>query len=279
MAFPRSLKSRWLLAVVLAVLFLFGWLDRGRIATIPEWLTSLGLLHWLDQLNPLDKWLVVIATACAAFATFCAVGVALFPDQLRDMFSPVRLNVQVVKGVSIPWVEDGFRMEAHHFRLAITCPGNTAARRVEVLVAEVWQNEQELDWAPAALNWTDAATSYRKVLAGGTTRLCDFLMMPEPGPIALMWAGKTGPPVRFESVDFDFQSKSPVVIMSWRHPNGRPNMLPPASYTVSLELSALNVKPQRRFFRIEFDGKWSSAPGDGMRIDEVDGPPPNDTRR
>jgi hypothetical protein len=184
------------------------WLAHPRIAGAPDWFESIGLLRWLRRLDPLDKWVGIVAT-------FAAVFVALFQDRLRIWLLRAKLEVRVEPGVSIPWGP----ISAHHFRLGVSAKGSIAAEFVEILITEIWMAGEQLTWwSPMALGWTDGNESYRDRLSGNTTRLCDFIMMVRPGPGA---KGVLAPDGFTRAIpDFDFGSRAGIRIMAARTPRG-----------------------------------------------------------
>jgi hypothetical protein len=255
-------SRRWPLRIVVGVaLVLLGWwIAQPRIEGAPDWLESLGLLRWLRKLDPLDKWAGVLAT-------FGAVLVALFQDRLRALLLRARLGVRIESGVEIPWGSNA----AYHFRLGVSCEGAIAASLVELLVTEVWKNGQPFAWSQMALRWTDGNAARREVLSGGTTRLCDFLMVEQPGPQAEGWMLGPGG-IKRQPEEFNFRSQAFVRIMTSVDPNGRPNALLPSTYVIGLELSAENASPTKRFFEVTFDGRWEPDPAATVSLREVDPP-------
>ncbi len=250
--FPKWLKILLTVGVVVFVPW-FGW---NRIAGAPDWLAILGLQGWFQKLHPLDSWIV-------AFTTGAAVIVALFQDRIRARLFRAHLDIDLVSGISIPVSTGNLplgRIPAHHFRFGIRCRGPAEGKSVEALVTELWQNGKRQDWwSPTALNWTDRNEPFRHVLSPNTTRLCDFLMMLQPGERTEQLIQSLGGAARKPS-EFSYISTACVMVKTSVDPNGLSNLLFPAKYVFALELAAANARPVKTFFEVEFSGIWTDGP-------------------
>jgi len=243
------IRTRYLIASCAAILLLLTWAGWCRLAGLPWWLEHIGFTPWLKELDPIDRWAATVAAISVVF-------VALLQEPIKAIVLRARLNVRILDGIEISWHENNNDIAAYHFRLAATCNGLIAARFVEIHVTELWKDGVPISWSPMALRWTDGNLPYREILPLKTTRLCDFLMMLEPGPATEAWIRNRGG-ARSIPADFDYRSTAFIKLMTSADPNGLMNVLPPAKYTIGLELSAANAKRTEQFFDIGFDGRWT----------------------
>jgi len=228
------------------------------IVGIPDWLTEIGLLKWLEGLDPLDKWLAILAAVfVGAYAIFHEEfwrwtrrpKLMAHPD-LNCIGIPVNFPDKDGKVVK---TADSFQV-----RLVIENRGKSRAESVEVFAKKLSQKDgqgryAECEWfLPMNLTWANQQGPFTSITPK-IERVCNLVGVLDP-VIIRADIPKSPPPQAPES--FDYRETCTLQIHTVVHTSSYSNWLYPGSYHLDLIVAAANADPQEVSICVSFDGRW-----------------------
>jgi hypothetical protein len=203
-----------------------------------------------------------LAQWAGAVATFSAVLVALFKDQLLHRFRKPKLTIRILPEPpdcviatmhSATW--DG---KAYWLRIWVQNEGKERAEQVQVFVANVYKQgkaNERFDpvpgFMPMNLRWSNGRDwKNPEIFAPGISpkplgKHCDLCSISDPAnPVDEVkgFKGRCVPSLVLES-----------------QPNSGVHRLPPADYIIELIVGAANASPITKYVRLNIEGGWSPS--------------------
>lgn len=203
------------------------------------------------------------AAWAAAGATFAAVLVAVFHDQIRAWVWRPKLKVSIRTAlpdccaVPVHNSDTGeFMADAFYFRLFIENDGRATAKNVEVYAAQLTVQRADGAWEvveqfpPMNLTWANLPEIIAlPQLTPQTGRHCDLGHVVDPGPRSSL--------PRWEQPATGLGGVSCFAFELMAKPNHRPHVVGPGIYRLKIEVSAENARAITSTVAIRLNPKWA----------------------
>lgn len=227
------------------------------IAGLPEWLKSIGLLDWLSRLDPLDKWLGILA----------AVLIGLYAIFHETLWAWTRRpKLKILPNLSCIGIPVNFHdregtllgtADSFHIQVVITNEGKSRAESVEVYAKQLSRQENrgtafvECPWfLPMNLVWANEESAYTGI-SPKMERFSSIGAIMNPPQADLPQAAIPHAPASFNyGTTCTFRVHTVVRTSSYS------SWVFPGSYRLDLAIAAANVKPQEVSVFLKFDGRW-----------------------
>lgn len=202
-------------------------------------------------------------------ATFLAVLVALFKEQLQSLFFKPSFHIAIfsVKTQSLVYSAgtDGLKHllwsgSIYWARLWVENVGNRRAEAVEVFVTKVERLKRDGTYAavenfiPSNLRWANTNPEKPEVFCDvnpGMGRFCDFGSVADPACTTLQAIPGAE---KGSDATFDLVLQVPLPMDAHR--------LVPGDYRIKLKISAANSRPIERTVKVSLSGIWTESADD-----------------
>jgi len=203
----------------------------------------------------ITDWLTSIGTIGAVVI---AIVLALWGEQIRLFGSRAHFEVLFERKppdcqligyqAGTAWATT-FLLNGAAVRFRVDKSGISAATNVEVRILRTWQADergafqQDRDFLPANLKWTESDTITTRVIHPGLPKHCEFMQALQPSD--------------GEKLTFFFQTAG---TRDEVRTGVNPYIKGPGRYRIEIGVSSDDMRPLRKMFEVDFTGEWSDDP-------------------
>jgi hypothetical protein len=234
---------------------------------MPSWLEAIGFIGWLHRVEPLDKWVGILAAVLVgSYAIFHETLWAwLRRPTLEVEFEPRAPYLTMMPLHVRQQGEEAFNRKSSalslQIRIRICNRGKRRAENVEVYARRLARKEGaeyvDQDWfLPMNLRWAhqeseDLATMIYTGLSPKIERMCNVAQIVDP---SFMRADLNAPQA---PTGFTYQQTGLLQLHTVVTSSNLSNFVFPGEYRLDLTVAAANAESQPRSLHFKFDGSWT----------------------
>lgn len=261
---PRWVK---IVLLVIAAAGFFTWLGWERLVGSPSWLNAIGFLPWLRRLEPLDKWVGILAAVLVgSYAIFHETLWAWLRRPVLEVECEPRPPHITMMPIQPPERPDMVSVRKNsagslQIRIKVSNHGKRRAENVEVYARGLARKEGveyvDQGWfLPMNLRWAhqeseDLAAMIYTGLSPKIERMCNLAQMIEPRFMPADLGAPQAP------AEFKYQQTGLLQLHTVVTPTNLSNFVFPGEYKLDLTVAAANARSLPSSLYLKFDGTWT----------------------